>query len=315
MQFKVTATELLIRKTPSTKGKVLDPFLVKDEIVDSDTLSDDEKWVQVSKDGIIGWSFHQFLQPVVPDGPEPAPGDAVTIITNIAAASGIFKFNWANRGIAPAGYIKGMALVFARVYGKLKNGDAAAIEMAKADTGMPATDAISFYAAKFDEAGMNNDASGADTLRHLFVLQVGLGMRESSGRYCEGRDVSADNVTSSTAEAGLFQTSFNAATASPLLPQIFQQYQADDVDGLIDVFKEGVTATPADLANFGSGNGRLFQQLSKQKPAFAAEFAAVALRNIRTHWGPINTRKAEVRPECDMMLLQVQNAVDAGAVV
>jgi len=314
MQFKVTATELRIRKTPSLKGTVLDPVLIKNEIIDSDKLSDDEKWVKVTKDGVTGWSFHQFLQLVIADAPEPVADDAVTIITDIAAASGIFKFNWANRGIAPAGYIKGMALVFARVYGKLKNGDAAAVEMAKADTGKPATDALSFYAARFDEAGMHNEASGADTLRHLFVLMMGLGMRESSGRYCEGRDVSADNTTSNSAEAGLFQTSFNAVSSSPLLPGIFTAYQGD-IDGFIDVFKQGVTAKPADLKNFGSGNGKLFQQLSKEKPAFATEFAAVALRNIRTHWGPINTRKAEVRPEANIMLLQVQNAVDAGAVV
>ena len=35
---------------------------------------------------------------------------------------------------------------------------------------------------------MRNDVSGIDTLRHLFVLMIGLGMRELSGRYCEGRD-------------------------------------------------------------------------------------------------------------------------------
>jgi len=314
MQFKVTATELRIRKKPSLTGKILDPVLLKDEIVESDTLSDDEKWVQVTKDGVTGWSFHQFLQPIVADAPAPVADDAVTTITNIAMASSIFKFNWANRGIAPAGYIKGLALVFARVYGKLKNGDAAAIEMAKADSGSPGTDALSFYAAKFDEVNMNNDASGPETLRHLFVLMMGLGMRESSGRYCEGRDISADNVTSNTAEAGLFQTSFNAVSSSALLPGIFTAYQGN-IDGFIDVFKEGVTAKPADLKNFGSGDGRLFQQLSKEKPAFAAEFAGVALRNIRTHWGPINTRKAEVRPEANIMLLKVQNAVDAGAVV
>jgi len=50
--------------------------------------------------------------------------------------------------------------------------------------------------------------------------------------------------------------------------------------------------------------------LSKACPAFAVEFAAVGLRNIRTHWGPINTRTAEIRAECDALLTQVQNLVD-----
>jgi hypothetical protein len=51
---------------------------------------------------------------------------------------------------------------------------------------------------------MANDRDGPETLRPLFALMLGHGMRESSGRYCEGRDRSAENVASDTAEAGLF---------------------------------------------------------------------------------------------------------------
>jgi len=157
---------------------------------------------------------------------------------------------------------------------------------------------------------MSNNTSGADTLRHLFVLMIGLGMRESSGKHCEGRDTTAHNVTSDTAEAGLFQVSFNAKDASPLLPQIFAQYKANP-SGFLDVFKEGVHCSAASLENFGSGDGRDFQRLCKECPAFAAEFAAVALRHIRKHWGPIIRRQAQVRPECDALLSQVQAAIDA----
>ena len=55
-------------------------------------------------------------------------------ITQIAAGSDIAHFNFKDRGVPPAGYIKGMAVVYARVFCKLKAGDAAAIEMAKAKT-------------------------------------------------------------------------------------------------------------------------------------------------------------------------------------
>jgi hypothetical protein len=157
---------------------------------------------------------------------------------------------------------------------------------------------------------MTNDVEGADSLRHLFVLLIGLGMRESSGKHCEGRDVSANNTTAETAEAGLFQTSFNARSASPLLPSLFAHYSAHPA-GFLDVFKEGVHCSASSHENFGSGDGREFQRLSKQCPAFAAEFAAVALRHVRSHWGPIKNRHAEVRKECDAMLRQVQAAVDA----
>ena len=56
-------------------------------------------------------------------------------IINIAINSSIAKYSWSSRGIAPIGYIKGMALVYARVYCKLKARDNFAVEMGKANTG------------------------------------------------------------------------------------------------------------------------------------------------------------------------------------
>jgi len=235
--------------------------------------------------------------------------EAIDQITRLAAASDVARFPWKDRGVAPAGYIKGMALVYARVYCKLSAGEPAAVEMAKART-PDDRDALTWYKEIFAAAGMPNDLAGVDTLRHLFVLLIGLGMRESSGKYCEGRDRSASNTTAETAEAGLFQTSFNAMRASSLLPMLFAKYSANP-DGFVDVFREGVRCSAASLENFGSGEGREFQRLSKECPAFAVEFAAVGLRHIRKHWGPIRTRAAEVRSECDEMLLEVQRLVDA----
>jgi hypothetical protein len=228
----------------------------------------------------------------------------------MAGASAAGHFIWKDRGKAPAGYIKGMALAYGRVYCKFKAGDAAALDMARKNSGDTARDALAWYDEVFTAAGMSNDTSGADTLRHLFVLLIGLGMRESSGKHCEGRDITANNVTADTAEAGLFQVSFNAKGASPLLSQIFSQYKANP-SGFVDVFKEGVRGSPTSWQNFGSGDGQEFQRLCKECPAFAVEFAAVALRHIRKHWGPINRKQAQVRPECDALLRQVQSAIDA----
>ena len=254
-----------------------------------------------------------LLEPQRETGPLPKPpassAAGIDQVVQIAAESAIFHYSWPNRGVAPAGYIKGMAVVFARVYGRLAAGDPAAVEMAKANTGNGTRDALAWYSERFQSLGMSNEIAGADTLRHLFVLLVGLGMRESSGRYCEGRDRSASNTTADTAEAGLFQTSFNARSASPLMPMLFTQYSANPA-GFVEIFQEGVHVKASDLENFGTGAGMEFQRLSKASPAFAAEFAAVGLRNIRTHWGPINTRAAELRNECDAMFRQVQMAVD-----
>lgn len=304
-QVTVIADALNVRKTPSVQGIIIGS-LDQDDVVDWIDTSDDEKWLRIEKGDLTGWSSHRFLLPLTPDTPT-APLDE---IIHIAATSAISRFDWGgNRGIAPHGYIKGMAVVYARVYCKLQAGDDAATEMAKANTSDRRRDALAHYAQKFSDAGMSNEADGVDTLRHLFVLLIGLGMRESSGRYCEGRDRSASNTTANTAEAGLFQTSFNAKSASPLMPRLFEQYSSDPF-GFVDIFKEGVSCRDRDFENFGSGAGRDFQRLSKECPTFAAEFAAIGLRNIRTHWGPINTRAAAIRPECDTMLFQVQHAVD-----
>lgn len=134
-------------------------------------------------------------------------------------------------------------------------------------------------------------------------------MRESSGKHCEGRDRSASNTTAETAEAGLFQTSYNARHAHTLLPQLFEQYLANS-SGFIEIFEKGVTCPPQDWENYGEGKGKEFQRLSKTCPAFAAEFAAIGLRNLRKHWGPINRLEAEIRPEADAMLQEVQKIVD-----
>ena len=239
--------------------------------------------------------------------------DPLSAITDIAAASGIANYSWKNRGVAPIGYVKGVALSYGRAYCRLRADDPCTVEMAKADTGNGAVDAIAWYAREFTALGMNNSRDGVDTLRHVFVLLMGLGMRESSGVYCTGRDQSASNTTAETAEAGLFQTSYNARTANALLPQLFDWYKENPA-GFLDVYRESVAnCSAADLKNFGAGDGAEFQRLSKESPDFAAQFTAVGLRNIRKHWGPINTKTAELEADADAMLQQVEQAIQNDA--
>jgi N-acetylmuramoyl-L-alanine amidase len=126
-------------------------------------------------------------------------------IVKAARASPLMTYYWPGRGVSPPGYLPGMCLCFAAALRDLRNGAAHAKVMAAADKGKPDTDALSWYEDEFIELGMQNDKAGPETLRHLFVLLIGLAMRESSGKYCEGRDPSADNVEAETAEAGLLQ--------------------------------------------------------------------------------------------------------------
>jgi hypothetical protein len=306
-KLKVITDGLNVRRKPSLQATVIDS-LEKDDIVEKLDISDDRKWVQIQKGDLVGWC--RFLDRYIVPHPPSTEENALDGIFQIASSSSAID-NWKDRGRAPLGYMKGMALVFASNYCKLLAGDEFAVEMAKADTGRIATDGIAHYRSIFKSAGMDNEASGVETLRHLFVLMLGFGMRESSGRWCEGRDRAAVNTRSDTAEAGLFQTSFDVRSAHPLLPKLFEKYRSDNPPpGFKDVFAQGVQATSQDLENFGSGDGRAFQQLSKENPAFATEFAAIGLRHNCAHWGPVDRREAQVRIEADRMFLRVQNLVD-----
>lgn len=297
----VTATALNIRERASTSAAILGQ-VEKDQVLDWLGTSTNGQWHHVQRGSLTGWGYYQYLVPT--DTPSP-----VDEIVRVAATSAIATYSWLDRGRAPLGYLKGMALCFGRLYYKLQDRHPVAVELSKANTGLTATDVLAHYAVQFRELRLSNDAAGIDTLRHLFALMLGLGMRESSGRYCEGRDRSATNVTADTAEAGLFQTSWNIRSSSALIPTVFADYKARP-QGFREVFAEGVTVRSGDLENFGTGDGRDFQELSKSCPAFGIEVAAIGLRNRRAHWGPINRRAAELRADADRMLLQVQHVVE-----
>jgi hypothetical protein len=232
--------------------------------------------------------------------------DEVAKICDLAGKSAIAKFNWLGRGPAPLGYTKGVAVSFGCALRKHAAGSAVFAAVALANTGKDATDALSWYASKFKAVGMSNALSGRDTLRHVYVLLMGLGMRESSGKHCEGRDTSAGNTGSLTAEAGAWQTSWNIKSSAPTLFQgLFDQYAAG-AEGYLSVFAEGVHCSVASWKNWGRGAGTEFQHMEKAQPMFAADVCALGLRVLRKHWGPINRRQAQVRSQADDMLKQVQ---------
>src|SRR6516165_1943153 len=187
--------------------------------------------------------------PQTPDASS-VPASAGRIIATVRV-SDVPNLIWSDRGRAPSGYAKGMAVAFARVYAKWKIGNSAALVMAAANSGDDTRDALSWYNSRFQPKAMDNGKAGADTLRHLFVLLFGLGMRESSGRYCEGRDRSARNISADSAEAGLFQMSWDAHTADAEILQLFGEYRASQDDGLLAIFCEGVTAHQYDLESYG----------------------------------------------------------------
>lgn len=243
--------------------------------------------------------------PTTPVRPETS-GYYIDQIKTIAGSSTCASYTWVGRSRAPSGYIKGMALTYARSYCRNKSSLSAPTALAtilSRAPGSASTDALAHY-TNFREL-----VAGEEVILSLYTLGIGLGMRESSGKYCEGRDMSASNTSASTAEAGMFQTSYDSMSASSELSKLYAEYRADTSKCFLDTFKVGVSSCP-NSSIAGSGVGAEFQAFNKSCPAFAAEYAMVMLRVRRSHYGPINRKEAEVNPSCEQMLSAVQDFID-----
>lgn len=240
--------------------------------------------------------------------------DMTAEVIDIAENSECADVYWADRGDAPAAYIKGMGLVFAGALCHSGRSDVTLVS--SAETIDTEHDALAWYHDIFAGLGMSNDTAGTDTLRHAYNLLTGLGMRESSGEHCCGRDTSATNTTADTAEAGLFQTSYNSHIFSTELDALYSYWKDASAltpeKCLLEVFSQGVTCSDSDWENFGVGEGVTFQALEKECPVFAAEYAAVMLRvsgGSKGHYGPLRRHEAEVRTECEEMLYDIQQLI------
>jgi len=267
-------------------------------------------------DGICGQQTWQALydrKPPLPPPPHALSEHQIEIICNIANESAISAYAWEDRGVAPRGYMQGMALAFAQTYLKLRLGHPAAVEMSKKRASSD-KDALHVYRAEFDTLDMSNETAGVDVLRHLYALMLGHGMRESSGRHCEGRDLSADNVSSDTAECGLFQTSYNAHSASdPEFSSLMAEYSnpANKATCYLSVFDDEVNCTSEEWGCYGAGVGYDFQKLCKECPPFAVETCALTLRNLCNHYGPILRKESELKNDSDAMFRAVQDYIDS----
>jgi hypothetical protein len=127
--------------------------------------------------------------------------------------------------------------------------------------------------------------------------------------------MSATNTSSDTCEAGAWQSSANVRSCSTDIERLFDEYSAmaesDQQTGLA-LFSHEVSCGSSDWQCYGDPGsfGYRFQELSKHCPQFALETAAVTLRRLRQHYGPINRREVELRREADEMLQEIQTVID-----
>lgn len=232
--------------------------------------------------------------PVVP-GTSPSalptlPQDAAGSIDHLAAQSTCAAYNWKGRGRAPLAYIQMVAKTYAKNY--CAPGVSGRPMSDQAESVRDKTDAVSWYNSNFVSAGLGNDPM----VRKTYTLLMGLGMRESSGNFCEGRDTSASNTSSDTAEGGVFQTSWNSHVMAPELLALYKEYM-------------GKKLISCSNQNYGDGDGAEFQRLSKEMPEFATSYAAIMIRVNRSHYGPLNRKEAEVYAPCADLLANVEKLV------
>lgn len=222
-------------------------------------------------------------------------------VKEIAVNSQCAKYSFkGGQGLAPKSFLKGIALTYAKAACNPLRAD---VVVASQPLGSASKDALAHY-------GISTETSD-EILRQVYSLLVGSAMRESSGRWCVGKDAGASNFSAETCEAGLYQTSFNSRSAHRELPLMFASYKANPKGCFFEVYSQGISCDKSNLKNYGFGDGVIFQKLSKECPAFATEYAAVMFRTQRTHYGPLNTRKAELRPECTAMFKMVYDLVKA----
>lgn len=219
---------------------------------------------------------------------------------------------------APLGYTKGMALLYAEDYARLKHGDQVVLALsrgAKDDD----NDGLARLRAKFAKIGMDVTASGAEALRSLYVLLFELGVRETDGRYYLGLDSGPnkpdEEINAETTEAGLFSSSCNFSSDDTLAHSIFQRYRTEgSVAGkqYLRIFAEGVPPPEnGNDANVGTGDGLVFQKLTKANPRFATEFAAAVVR----HSGYLNYffiqfNLMEISKEAAQLFTTIEDIVD-----
>lgn len=233
-------------------------------------------------------------------------------ISQLALNSSCAQTSWKNRGRAPAGYINGMALSYARSLCRIYSADTKTpgrSVLMSASSQNPKKDVLAYYQDAFATLGIHTNLPGFEPLEAVYSLGIGLGMRESSGKYCEGWDVGAgSNRQSNEAEAGPFQTSSDSMASSIELKKLYDEYLAHPERCLLDVYKQGVSCKAQSILGTGAGAG--YQKFTKSCPAFASEYAMTLLRLLRTHFGPINRKEAQLVPACQSMIKSVHVIVD-----
>lgn len=210
---------------------------------------------------------------------------------------------FAERGYLPRGAVIGIMQSFASSLCRIRKGDA---DLDQSVLAVPASshDVLALYNKR--------GATKEDRLRHVFTLMFGLTMRESNGNSTEGKDAHVPDAeqTSSTAEIGMYQFSYNLKGFNSVLPNLYARWKADPSQCNAATYIEGVPAKKNKMGAppFGTGPGADFQTFARTCPAFQSDWVSVGLRFAVHHWGPAKRQEAEYVTACEEMLTKVEAA-------
>lgn len=242
--------------------------------------------------------------------PSPKPGakapSAETVKANLLAIAQYSKCPTAQQvnGNGPMSYYKGMAVSYARALCHPERPEVKILSDEKGDIKYDGLVQYDKYLPK------------KSSLHNVYLILMGLGVTESSGKYCCGRDMNADfGLDSAGAEAGTFQASYGAKRWAPdVLEALFQTYKKGERKCYQEYYSPGITCTAANLKNWGTGTGVEWQKLVKECPAFGTEWAAVLIRKYGGslgEFGPLRgdiTKgyKVKITSDCDTMLDRIE---------
>lgn len=259
------------------------------------------------------FSKKPHVEPMPPPPPkqaETSPNslDLETQVEDLALNSACKRAMFDDKGPPPQGYIRGVSLSYARA---VCNPNDTQVITAQKPLGAANVDALAHYGL--------NPKDAVERLQYVYSLAIGSGARESDWRWYVGRDTLAKESdrkecvegSGSTCEAGIYQTSYNSRTSHAVLPLLFAKYRSSTHGCYAEAYKGNSRGNESNLKNWGSdANAREFQRLQKHCPGFATEYHAVMLRVRRSHYGPINKKKALIKKECVQMFKDIKTLVD-----
>lgn len=206
---------------------------------------------------------------------------------------------WKDRGVMPIGFAKGMAEAYKAALARGEVGR---------PIGDPEKDALAYYGIK-----------PGNELRKTYAMLIGLAMRESNGNYTLGRDYTAKGEQSSlSAETGAWQFSMDAIKRDPRLAEIYEMSKAPTYNCMNNTFKEGlcdpsIASCPSKILSIRTDGyigqppaGLAFQKHFRGCAAAQVEYAAVMIRAVRSHFGPLNRKELEYVTACEDWLASLE---------